>query len=107
MIYGNKAVDKETIKAWYDALEADRNETTLQSQQSQEVAVPPPISRSLYTTASIRCTIERSKLKVFTDRDYDDINFATRTIDDRYLVFHVLGRQDHFYVVDTFNDDIQ
>ena len=105
MIYGTKAVDKKTIKSWYDALKANARNSAPQSQQSPESAAPSSISRSIYSLASVRCTI---KLSDWLGRyDVSFVAHALRAIDDRHLIFHIRLEYSCFYVVDTFNDDIQ
>ena len=103
MIYGTKAVDKETIKTWYDGLEADRRESTIQSAQPPASAAASSISRSVYTLASIRGTIKLSEVP----HNFYFGDAASRSIDDRYLFLHATDESSCFYVMDTFNDDIQ
>ena len=103
MIYGTKAADKETIKSWYDRLEADRRESTIQSAQSPASAAASSISRSIYTLASIRGTIKLSEVP----HNFNFRGAASRSIDDRYLFFNVSAGSSCFYVVDTFHDDMQ
>ena len=101
MIYGTKAVDKETIKSWYDALEAINRDSALQSQQLTVAEATSSISRSIYTLASIRCTIKLSEVP------HNFYGAGLRSIDDRYLFLHATDESSCFYVMDTFNDDIQ
>ena len=105
MIYGTKAADKETIESWYEALKANARDSALQSQQSSESAATSSISRSIYTLASIRCTIKLSG--ELNDFGFSLIQSLSRAIDDRHLFFNVLPGSSCFYIVDTFNDDVQ
>ena len=103
MIYGTKAVDKETIKSWYDALEAINRDSALQSQQMTVAEATSSISRSIYTLVSIRCTIKPSEVA----HCFKSGSAGLRSIDDRYLFLHATDESSCFYVMDTFNDDIQ
>ena len=97
MIYGKKAVSVDTLKTWYDSLESTR-----QSVQAPEwSATSMPKSNYVDTQSSVRCVLN------YFIAAYRDIAFSPRFIDTRYVFCHEAERSSHFFVVDTFHDDVQ
>ena len=97
MIYGKKAVSVDTLKTWYDSLESTR-----QSVQAPEwSATSMPKSNYVDTQSSIRCLYKQIIANA------QCLALSPRVIDSRYVFCHDAERLSHFFVVDTFHDDVQ
>ena len=104
MVYGNKAASKKTIKMWYDALNPDCRRSTRRGVQTPKARPSKSSSMSKIddVLSNIRCTIKRQNIP---GQPYP--RFSKHLVDARYVFFNIYHHPSHFFVMDTFNEDIQ
>ena len=106
MIYGKKAASANTIKTWYNAFDSDGRRSTRRAVQAPErAATPRPMSNLVETDSSIRCVFK--PLEDSMHIDVWRLHFSQHVVDSRYIFYHDTERLSHFYVVDTYHEDVQ
>ena len=106
MGYGAKTVSKKILKTWHDGFNENRRKSTRRSVQAPEPpATSPSMINAVDVLSTIRCSFKHQE--ILRDTPHYHLSTARKAVDSCYLFLHVLYHLWHFYVLDTFNDDVQ